>query len=417
MIESVLNKIIHEEIDKGKEIAIYPCGKNGMLAKEIVEKRYGKNAICIDNKLALYDKSIMNIDEFLDTERDGKTVIITVMNEDINHMMAETVEMAGFDVKNLLPLMHMYVPEMPEGNVAEYLSNINHISEISCYNKAMNVVDNAIMIERFEKEKIIAHAYWYGELGEKQIFSLKSFLATQDMSKVEVWLWLDEENGYHDYESNVLLQPILPFIVVKKYNPIQESMGLPFEKIREVISIKSNLPQRADAFRIMILYKYGGFYFDMDMLFLKDMSYLWLSHEFAYAWSTAPFANSAALYFRKESYLIEYIAEKALKMKCFLPWVLFDYRDEKIKNLMIYPCAFFDPLWMGEAEGMPLKIFGDLFVDKDKLSGPKLSTYRDFFRGTYAFHWHNRWKDEIHENSYFRLFEAEFDRIINFRGI
>ena len=31
-----LDRIIREELDKGKDIAIYPFGKNGMQAKEIL---------------------------------------------------------------------------------------------------------------------------------------------------------------------------------------------------------------------------------------------------------------------------------------------------------------------------------------------------------------------------------------------
>ena len=35
---------------------------------------------------------------------------------------------------------------------------------------------------------------------------------------------------------------------------------------------------------------------------------------------------------------------------------------------------------------------------------------RDFFPGSFAYHWHNGWKEPEHEASYFGLFNREFDQ-------
>ena len=54
-------------------------------------------------------------------------------------------------------------------------------------------------------EKTIFHAYWHGTFGLKQAFSIKSLLCTQNMESIEIWLWLDSENGYaqviHTYKN------------------------------------------------------------------------------------------------------------------------------------------------------------------------------------------------------------------------
>ena len=43
----VLDYIIKEEVDKGRDIAIYPYGKVGMLAEDIVNKRYGNRLLIV----------------------------------------------------------------------------------------------------------------------------------------------------------------------------------------------------------------------------------------------------------------------------------------------------------------------------------------------------------------------------------
>lgn len=80
-----------------------------------------------------------------------------------------------------------------------------------------------------------------------------------------------------------------------------------------------------------------------------------------------------------------------------------------------YPCTFFDPLWGGYCDGMPFKEFADFFkefgegYDKD----PNINSYRNFFPGAFAYHWHNKWDAEEVENSYFGLFNHEFNNILS----
>lgn len=57
------------------------------------------------------------------------------------------------------------------------------------------------------------------------------------------------------------------------------------------------MPARADAFRLLITYKYGGLYFDLDVLFLKDFSDL-LENSFCYQWEKQPYANTAVLFLK-----------------------------------------------------------------------------------------------------------------------
>lgn len=61
---------------------------------------------------------------------------------------------------------------------------------------------------RLLTEKTIFHAYWHGTFGLKQAFSIKSFLCTQNLESTELWLWLDEANGYSQVESNPYLHEL-----------------------------------------------------------------------------------------------------------------------------------------------------------------------------------------------------------------
>lgn len=237
-------------------------------------------------------------------------------------------------------------------------------------------------------EKTIFHAYWHGTFGLKQAFSIKSFLRTQNLeSKIKILPW----------------------------NVEREIAGTPFLKIKDYINTTMNLAAKDDYFQIISLYKYGGLYFDLDVVFLKDFTPLLKGYEFVYAWECQPYGNSAILYLRKNSYITNYLAKKLLKRKAAMPWVLFDYKDKKLANLRNYPYTFFDPLWGRYCEGMPLSNFADFFKEFGDSSDEKnnINSYKEFFPGAFAYHWRNSWDTKEVENSYFGLFNREFNQILN----
>lgn len=81
---------------------------------------------------------------------------------------------------------------------------------------------------------------------------------------------------------------------------------------------------------------------------------------------------------------------------------------------MVYPCCMFDPLWTGYKEGMPLRNFADFFkeFDTDFCKDERINSYKDFFAGIYAYHWHNQWSTKINKKSYFGIFNEEFDKLL-----
>jgi hypothetical protein len=263
--------------------------------------------------------------------------------------------------------------------------------------------------------KIPFHAYWYGEFGSKQAFCLKSFLCTQDLNKVHVILWLDHEQGFNGYESNQYLKDIIPLITIKCYSVKEEAFGIiPIEQIDEIFTNK-DLVHKSDAFRLIILAKHGGVYFDLDIMFLRDLSQL-LEKEFCYAWETQPYANTAILSLSKGGNTVRYLLKKSKKLMQYHPRFTFNYSDKMLSNLLVYPCTFFDPLWMEKVPSyneLPLNKFSDFFrkFDNEFHKKPNINSFKDFFKGCFTYHWHNQWDVKEYQNSYFGLFSKEFNEL------
>ena len=136
-----------------------------------------------------------------------------------------------------------------------------------------------------------------------------------------------------------------------------------------------NLPQRADGFRYIILYKYGGLYFDLDVLFLRDLAGL-LEHEFSYAWEGQSYANSAILNLQQKSNLSKYLLEKSISQGTVLPWMIFNYEDPLLAEIFLLPCAFFDPVWMSlRKDNFPIYDFYGLLTSFDDIFTNRLDIH------------------------------------------
>jgi hypothetical protein len=268
------------------------------------------------------------------------------------------------------------------------------------------------------------HMYWHGTFSSKQAFAVKSFLATQDLNNSELWLWLDVESGYADYKENTYLRTFLSFLYVRCFDPEVESRNTPLGQRPELYSGVSPTA-RSDFFRFVVLYKYGGIYIDMDTIFLRDMSTLLLDtryhSEFCYRWSAhMPYGTSAVLRLRQYSETAHALLVRCgVAGSCHPKHVL---RFEDNIDLLVLPCPFFDPLWshhdrrdnyndapFDRFEGFFRK-FGWRFK-----RNPTVRSYRDFFPGAFAYHWHNFWDAREHKDSYFGFFNNEFDNILRDR--
>lgn len=264
-------------------------------------------------------------------------------------------------------------------------------------------------------KKMIFHTYWYGEISAKQLLSIKSFLTTQDLTKYSLWLWLDIEGGYKTYTKNKFLKPVIPFIKVMPYDPEHLIRNTPLKHRSDLVNTKRLLSARANYFRLLVLYKYGGAYFDLDMLFLRNMSGLINSYpdDFCYQFSNFQYANNAFLKIRQESPALLQLFEIVDKWNSGHSWHIFLFKHKQI-DLLVLPCVFFDPLWLhndgvDKATQVPFDSFSDFFepVKRTNEKPFEETLINNFFPGAFAYHWHNNWFNRDYPNSYAGLFDND----------
>lgn len=254
-------------------------------------------------------------------------------------------------------------------------------------------------------EPVIFHSYWCGEFGRKQALSVRSVLATQKNCPFEVWLWFDEalcdETAKKSIYENEYIREFGDKVSVHFYSPDMVKAS-PMKKVAFLFNEREQLSYRADGFRMWVLNKFGGIWFDLDILFLRDLGGLISKGEFVYAWEKQNFANNAVIYLKKGSSVNEYLASKVVKKHSTQPWCLFAYSDKKLADITVYPSDLFDPLWLGDQEFYGIHNWDEFFT------ASPVGNSATLFPGAVAYHWHNRWKSEVEENSYFDRIEKEY---------
>lgn len=90
-----LDGIIRKELDRGQRIAIYPLGKVGMQAREILESRYGREAILIDNEMSRYNPRVLSLADFVRMDSEDITVVLCTGRAALNAGLNRQVEGLG----------------------------------------------------------------------------------------------------------------------------------------------------------------------------------------------------------------------------------------------------------------------------------------------------------------------------------
>jgi Glycosyltransferase sugar-binding region containing DXD motif len=269
------------------------------------------------------------------------------------------------------------------------------------------------------------HLYWRGGLTLKTAFAVKSFLATQDLERTELWLWLDRRSGYHGCRRNPLLRPLLPFLELRQFDPRREVRDTPLE--RSPALFRTRLPPaQSDAFRLMVLHQYGGIYADADTMFLRDIRSLLLQRdladEFCERWSERPFGNSAVLRLRQGGETAHALMMRSVRLGSCHPREVLRFAETDDIDLLVLPSGFFDPLWLHNDgkdtyAAAPFDHFKDFFrrFDADFQRRQRINSYREFFPGAFTYQWHNFWRAPEHEDSYFGVFNRQFDVLLRDR--
>lgn len=242
------------------------------------------------------------------------------------------------------------------------------------------------------------HVYWTGPATWRVEVFIKSYLYTQNQACSRLWLWLDSDRNpnavYNMLNKDALFARFLPLvergdIIVKAWNfpsriplatDVDNKNGFNYytkpgqpaangeravaENIVEdkqgqqwlVLTAKQMtfLPVAvSDAVRFIVLHIYGGAYFDMDVLMLRDMRPLLLPEEHAFAerWAAHPHPgdyNTAIMSLSANSSLSSYLLYGGVRMGVnFHPRVLgrMAWKDGRDLEFKMFETAAFDPIW------------------------------------------------------------------------
>jgi hypothetical protein len=245
-------------------------------------------------------------------------------------------------------------------------------------------------------------AFWLRRrpFGRKQALPVKSFFATQDLSRCRLILWSDE-----DLSGNSWLKPFDGVLTHRLYSVEDEARGTALERFPALYRQQDRKVWRdGDLFRILALHNYGGVYLDMDMVLLRNLGAL-LGREFVYQWDDLDGVyNGAIMYAEQGSRLTQELIDGVIE----LPAGEFNWGKHNLRraidrgvDLAIYPSPFFDTEWTANPSFKPFA--------RTPESG-------DLYEGAFAWHWHNRWDEPIEAGSKFQRLEELMDTALVARG-
>jgi hypothetical protein len=252
-------------------------------------------------------------------------------------------------------------------------------------------------------EAVTFHMYWrerYGRywprvrpFGRKQALPVKAFVATQDLARCSLVLWSDR-----DLSRNEWLRPVLPFVQLRVYDAAAEARDTPLEDHPRVYGQRDARAYRdGDLFRILVLYKYGGVYADMDTVLLRSLG-VFLDQEFVYQWDRFDDRYAPALMrLRQRSDFARELVQGLIE----IPPGKYNWGRENVRRaidrgraITVFPSPFFNTEWQAVPGFQPFK---------------KMPYSGEMYEGAFAWHWHNKWDEPIEDGSKFQLLEAHFD--------
>ncbi|KAF2091324.1 hypothetical protein K490DRAFT_31226 [Saccharata proteae CBS 121410] len=242
------------------------------------------------------------------------------------------------------------------------------------------------------------HVYWTGPATWRVEVFVKSYLYTQNLACSRLYIWLDADkypNAVDDMlNRDALFARFLPLvergdITVKAWRfpariPLPKDYdhtdGAGYYKTPgkpnadgETIVAEGIVEDRngqqylaltpkqmtflpvavSDAVRFVVLHMYGGAYFDMDVLMLRDMRPLLLpeQHSFAERWAAHPHPgdyNTAVMSLTANSSLSSYLLRGGVRMGLnFHPRVIgrMAWKDGRDQEFLMLETAAFDPIW------------------------------------------------------------------------
>jgi hypothetical protein len=232
------------------------------------------------------------------------------------------------------------------------------------------------------------HCYWNGKLNDKHLYSIKScyyFNVHKKNNKIILWLENNTKNEYNEL--------IEKYAEIRYFNLENEMKGTFLEN--QKFYYNQELSFYSDVVRYILLYKYSGCWFDLDILFLRSFEPLYSIFEnmiCVYQWENQHYPNGA-IYISLTPYsntmkdIIQFIIQRNRGWGFQEAYLTYDLP----LDMLVLPCSWFDGGWINN----PYNISWDNLFKSTNI----IYTFDTFFPGAFCYHWHNRWNHTIEDNS------------------
>ena len=286
---------------------------------------------------------------------------------------------------------------------------------------------SSIKNDEYNYPKNITYFHIYSEIkNEKELLSIESYLATQNLEKTKLILWSD-----YDISDNKLIEPYKHLIELRIYDFKSESKGTILEN-NEYLANASDTKyyMKSGILRFLVTYKYGGIWLDMDMVLLRDFKPI-LDQEWAYMWGSEmnfyDFGPCAAIMnIHKESKHGELCLNEILNTQMVPDSTVLDHvllaKVYSKNKFTIFPSAFFNTEWQMNTKWVDgIRIYDPNGIGTKTESGWFIQNeYSDsLFENAFSWHWHNSTykSHKIQEGCKFSLLQNKMKGILKNKQI
>lgn len=232
------------------------------------------------------------------------------------------------------------------------------------------------------------HCFWHGKLDKKHLYSIMScyfFNVLNNKHKIILWLENNVPNKF-----NVEIQK---YAEIKNFFFNKEIFNTNF--IKKPFYYKKNLSFYSDVVRYLLLYNYGGVWFDLDCFFLRPFDPLFFNYGneiCVYQWEEHNFPNGA---------IFISLEQKSDKLRQNIEFIIknnkgWGFQEANLTydlplDMLVLPCSWFDGGWIKNSYDIYFEHFFKKTLGK--------YNFDNFFAGSFCFHWHNKWDAKIHRKS------------------
>lgn len=258
---------------------------------------------------------------------------------------------------------------------------------------------------------VIFHCYWNGNLNEKHLISIRScyYFNINNNVNNKIILWLENN---HSNNFNLLISEYCEIKLFDITNQVKNT----FLEDKEILYIGGSaggLSEKANFYRLVLLYNYGGCWFDLDMFFLKSFEPIFNTFQNAilmYQWEKQNYPNNG---------IVISLEKKSETLKSIIQYIIdrkkgWGFQRAKLTynlpmQITVLPCATFDPGWIN-TEFSKKEKWTEIFFNK---TVHKNISIESFYKDCFSYHWHNRWNLTIHNDSLIKNFDNEIIERLN----